>query len=128
MQENDPLAWVAYAEEDFITALSALRAKKPRLVTACFHSQQCAEKYLKALLLSRSISFPKTHDLINLNNLCLQNGIFTGFGDELLADLSGYAVTARYPGEEPTLEEAREAVAVARTVRAFARRWLGLRR
>ncbi len=79
MQENDPLAWAAYAEEDLATAKSALRARKPRLVTACFHSQQCAEKYLKAMLLNRTTNFPKTHDLIHLNNLCRANGILTEF-------------------------------------------------
>lgn len=66
MKENDPLAWAAYAEEDLETAKAALRARKPRLMTACFHSQQCAEKYLKALLLTRTSDFPKTHDLIHL--------------------------------------------------------------
>ncbi len=28
-----------------------------------FHCQQCAEKYLKALLLYRGVAFPRTHDL-----------------------------------------------------------------
>ncbi|MEW6286355.1 MAG: HEPN domain-containing protein [Chloroflexota bacterium] len=126
MQENDPLAWVAYAEEDLAAAQAALRARKQRLVTACFHSQQCAEKYLKALLLSRAADFPKTHDLIHLNNLCRANGILTEFSEALLGALSLHATVSRYPGEEPTLEEAREAMEIAKTVRKFARKWLGI--
>ena len=31
--------------------------------TVCFHAQQCAEKYLKALLVWKGIPFPKTHNL-----------------------------------------------------------------
>lgn len=38
------------------------------------------------------------------------------------------SVDVRYPGEEPSLEEARQAIGIAKTVRAFARRWLGLNR
>jgi hypothetical protein len=34
---------------------------------------------------------------------------------------SDYAVRARYPGDEPTIEEARDAVATARAVRRIAR-------
>jgi HEPN domain-containing protein len=32
----------------------------------CFHAQQCAEKYLKALLEGQIIVFRKTHDLVEL--------------------------------------------------------------
>jgi len=78
-----------------------LRARKPRLMTACFHSQQCAEKYLKALLLTRTNEFPKTHDLIHLNDLCRANGILTEFSEAMLGELSLHAVASRYPGETP---------------------------
>lgn len=43
---NNPRAWVEKAEEDFVLANSALRRKKPLITGACFHAQQCAEKYL----------------------------------------------------------------------------------
>jgi HEPN domain-containing protein len=41
--------WVEYAEEDYLVARSTLRRKKPLTHSACFHAQQCAEKYLKYL-------------------------------------------------------------------------------
>jgi len=125
--QDDSQTWVAYAEEDFATAKSALRAKTPRLLTTCFHSQQCAEKYMKALLLSKSIDFPKTHDLATLDILCNQNGILTGFTPQDLVDLSGHAVHTRYPGEAPTLEDAKESIEIAKAIRKFARARLGLR-
>jgi HEPN domain-containing protein len=41
--------------------------------------------------------------------------------------LSDHAVRTRYPGEEPTVDEAREALRTARAVRRFARQLLGVR-
>jgi HEPN domain-containing protein len=58
----DPLAWVHRAEEDWLLARSALRRKVPLTYGTTFHAQQCTEKYLKALLLSRRQAFPRTHD------------------------------------------------------------------
>ena len=37
--------------------------------TVCFHTQQCVEKYLKALLTYLSIDFPKIHDVGELSAL-----------------------------------------------------------
>lgn len=44
--------WIAKVEEDYRTAERELRVRKaPSHDVVCFHAQQCAEKYLKALLL-----------------------------------------------------------------------------
>jgi HEPN domain-containing protein len=43
--------WIQKAEGDLATAHRELRARKaPNFDAACFHAQQSAEKYLKALL------------------------------------------------------------------------------
>jgi len=125
-EANNPLAWVEKAEEDFALAKSALQRKKPLLTGACFHAQQCAEKYIKALLLSKGADFPKTHDLLMLNNLCSAVGIFLEIAPKLLNTLTDYAVRTRYPGEGPTLEDAKEAMVITKSVRSFARSFLGL--
>lgn len=52
-------AWTERAEEDYLLALSAMRRKSPLTYGATFHSQQCIEKYLKALLISRQVLFPR---------------------------------------------------------------------
>jgi HEPN domain-containing protein len=122
---NDPHAWVEKAEEDFILARSALRRKKPLITGACFHAQQCAEKYLKALLVSKKAGFPMTHDLLLLNNLCSSVGIFLEIDPKLLNALSDFAVRTRYPGEEPALSDAKEAVETTKLIRAFAKKFLG---
>jgi len=43
---------------------------------------------------------------------------------DALERLAAYAVEVRYPGEDPTLDEAREALQIAQAVRRFARRML----
>jgi HEPN domain-containing protein len=101
--------------------LSAVRRKKPLTYVACFHAQQCAEKYLKAILVSRQVAFSRTHDLLLLNNLCEKAGALLGVEARGLNTLSDHAVKVRYPGDDPTPEEAREALAIAKTVRRLAR-------
>lgn len=93
----------------------------------CFHSQQCSEKYLKALLILRDFDFPKTHDLVALDSMCNENGILTGFDQQKLADLTRHAVQTRYPGSQPTPEDAKEALAIAVEIRKFTRTYLGLK-
>lgn len=56
---NDPLAWVSKAEEDYVMARSVMRRKKPFTGIVCFHAQQCAEKYMKGMLVERGVAFPR---------------------------------------------------------------------
>src|SRR6266496_4717720 len=91
---------------------------------AYFHAQQCTEKYMKALLLSRSADFPKTHDLLLLNNLCATNGILLEIDPKHLNTLTDYAVRTRYPGNDPTAADAKEAIELAKLVLNFARKFL----
>lgn len=125
-EANDPLAWVERAEEDFALARSALKRKIPLAYGACFHAQQCAEKYMKSLLISKGADFPKTHDLLMLNNLCSTNGILLEINPKHLNTLSDYAVRTRYPGADPTAEDAKEALELTKLVRKFARKFLGI--
>ena len=119
-------SWIAYAEEDFAAAKALMRRRKPFLSAACFHAQQSAEKYLKALLIVKDFDFPKTHDLPTLDTMCNTNGIVTGLVLQDPVDLTEYAVRKRYPGNQPTPAEAKEAIEIAKSVRRFARVFLGL--
>ena len=123
---NDAGAWAASAEEDFVLARTALQRKQPLVSGACFHAQQCAEKYMKALLISKGADFPKTHDLLMLNNLCTMTGILLEIDPKQLNTLTDYAVRTRYPGEGPSAEDAREAIELAKLVRRFSKKFLGL--
>ena len=121
-------SWIASAEEDLAASKILLRDKKPILFGVCFHAQQCAEKYIKALLIFKEVDFPKTHDLVTLNTLCHQAGIFTGFDPQQLTELSRHAVQTRYPGTQPTREEAEDALKITASIRRFARAFLGQKR
>ena len=123
---TDPLAWTIRAEEDYALAQSALRRKKPLTYGAAFHAQQCAEKYLKALLVARGQEFPKTHDLAALSDLCTQNGVLIPVDQDALQRLTAYAVQVRYPGEAPSADEAHLSLKTAQTVRRFARKLLDI--
>ena len=125
---NELKSWIAHAEDDYGAATALIRDRKPRLYSACFHAQQCVEKYMKILLIYKDHDFPKVHDLNTLNELCNSAGIFIGVGDSVLELLSGYAVGTRYPGNEPTLEETKEAIKIAKAIRQFARTYLGLKK
>ncbi len=124
---HNPLEWVAKAEEDYKLAISALRRKQPLTYGVSFHAQQCAEKYLKAMLVARAKPFPKIHDLSKLSDLCEQAGILVPVSRDLLEPLSDFAVTARYPGGAPSIEEAREGLETAKAVRKFARKFLNVK-
>ena len=120
-------SWIAHAEDDFESAKTLIRRKKPLLYSVCFHAQQCAEKYMKALLILRDESFPKTHDLNTLDELCIKAGIIIGIDKLALQLLSNYAVTIRYPGDEPSIKDAKIAIEIATDIRRFARKFLGLK-
>lgn len=47
-------AWVRKAESDLKVARDELATLEPATDAVCFHCQQCAEKYLKAYLISIS--------------------------------------------------------------------------
>jgi HEPN domain-containing protein len=119
--------WVGKAEEDYAAALHLGRKRKsPVPSIVCFHCQQCAEKYLKALLVEADIRFPKTHDLLALLKLLTPVAPFLVSFRETLEPLNDYAVEFRYPSESATREEARTALVSCRAIRRKIRRSLGL--
>ena len=119
--------WLNKAEGDFATAQRELRARKtPNYDAACFHAQQCIEKYLKARLQEAVIPFGKTHNLVVLLDLLLP---LEPNWKSLRPDvqvLSLFAVEIRYPGTSADKATAREMVETCRKLRALVRTSLGL--
>lgn len=112
--------WLELAQDDLeFASRPPVSAKDyPRL---CFYAQQAAEKAIKAVLVSRDISFPFVHNIERVLSLVppqvevppeVQDG----------AALTAYAVDFRYvPQPEPPGEgDWREAVAIAGAVVAWA--------
>ena len=118
--------WVAKAENDLRNAQhTLLMGADCPFDTVCFHAQQCVEKYLKALLCSRAIDFPKIHDVGELIELLppdLRPPVAV-LDQEKLTD---HATVTRYPGDwEPLLRsDAEEAVAIALRIRESVRKHL----
>ncbi len=111
------LEWIEKAEGDFRTAVRELRARKlPNYDAACFHAQQCAEKYMKAFLQEKRLPVDKTHDLIRLLGL-MPMAINLQAMQPQLALLSASAVEFRYPGEKASHEDAKESVETCISVR-----------
>jgi HEPN domain-containing protein len=120
--------WLTKAEDNFISALAlARRRNRPVYDVVCNQCQQCAEKYLKALLVRHDKTFPKTHDLTQLKNLIAAFEPDIKLIIEPLRVLDPYAIDVRYPGLQTTADDAREAVAAMKTIRKFIRAKLGLR-
>ena len=119
--------WIEMAEGDWIMAQRAYRPRKnPVYDAACFHCQQCVEKYLKAELNEAGMFINKTHDLVDLLN---QVSVFEPSQTSLhpQADfLTDFAIQSRYPGWRATKAQAKQALKDCREVRRVIRTAFGL--
>ena len=62
--------WLKKADADLRVSKELLNLnEEPWIIT--FHAQQAIEKYLKAYLVYRQVRFKKTHDILELLNLCI---------------------------------------------------------
>lgn len=112
----DTEAWFLKVSLDLRSAQVDAAADPPILEDILFHAQQAAEKAMKGFLTWHQQPFGKTHDLRQLARACraldptLESVLATAI------PLTSYAWTFRYPGhpENPTSDEAQEALAVAR--------------
>jgi HEPN domain-containing protein len=97
--KRETAQWVRKAERDWEVAHRLAGDDPPPRDIVCFHCQQAAEKYLKALLQESGLVVPKTHELADIIDL-LQPGNATLTRLRRQADsLTQYAVDYRYPGE-----------------------------
>ena len=119
--------WVKKAEGDFATAQREFAVKvEPNYDAVCFHSQQAAEKFLKARLQESDIAFARIHDLtVLLDNVVSIEPTWENLRPQLHS-LTAYAVEYRYPGESSGKSEAEEALEGCKTVRQAVRTSLGL--
>jgi HEPN domain-containing protein len=118
--------WAAFANEDLRLAKHGLKLEKqtPNRLIA-YHAQQCAEKYLKAYLVYHMIDFPYTHNIARLLELCPDR---RGWDNALVEaeELTPFAITTRYPGEDEsvTKAEAKKAISIAQRVAKTIRTYL----
>ena len=114
--------WFEKADQDLDMARRALGPEKPLPGMACYHAQQCAEKYLKGYLIAHSVPFRFVHDLVYLTQLCVAREPAFETLMSAAEILGEYGTTVRYPmegSEDPDVETAKEAIRLAEQVAAL---------
>jgi HEPN domain-containing protein len=123
--KHDFAIWLRLAQDDLASAKALLEEKIYSQV--CFHSQQAAEKMLKAFLKSQGATPPKIHNLLELLQMCMEKD------DDFIAlepgceYLSRFYIVTRYPEALPgslaqglpDLKEAKKALECAKEIVAF---------
>jgi HEPN domain-containing protein/predicted nucleotidyltransferase len=106
------------AEEEL--DMATLLYEHERYQGACYHSQQCVEKGLKALVLEKGKRPGRIHDIVELLNEVTKLGWDTGLSLEEAVFLNSI-YKGRYPTEEgllpygrPSREDAEKALSAAR--------------
>jgi HEPN domain-containing protein len=113
--------WISKAEGDYAVARREIEVDGGNHDAVCFHSQQMAEKYLKAFLFKNRVDFPKIHNLIELLELCLTIDESLEEKREFLDRLEDYAVLYRYPGASADQSDAKIAFRDAENIRVIMR-------
>ena len=118
MSEELVNEWIVKAEEDYRT-IEELYNKSPSdfANTICFHAQQCAEKYLKALLTRSGIEPPWIHTLETLLDLIISKIPELEEYRVMLVQLTPYATEYRYPGKVVNQQDAKDCVNIIRKFR-----------
>ena len=121
-QEKNYQEWLRKADDDELNARSILKHRDGTPTVVCFLSQQMAEKYLKGLLIFYNQTFPKIHDLLELETLLLK--ITPDIKERMHQDLkllNRYYIETRYPGDYPEFfwHDAEEAFEAAQKIKNF---------
>jgi HEPN domain-containing protein len=115
------------AGRDWQTVEILLRAPESPITSVCFHAQQYLEKIMKAVLVSNSVIFRRTHDLGELAGLLVKQGIAPPVPTDQppvptdqLSRLNPFAVIMRYEDVEIVVIESGE----VQQILEHARDWL----
>lgn len=109
------------AAEDETAARELLPLPRVTDAIVAFHAQQAVEKALKAVLASRQVEFPFTHDLAALEELCANRGIDIPSELAEVDRLTPYAARTRYGAADPATVDRDSALALASAALAWAR-------
>ncbi len=122
----ETMEWVTKADADLDTAKREVAVvEAPNYDAVSFHAQQCAEKYLKAVMVEAGMRVPRIHDLEALINQL--SGPYPDLERILryARILSAMAVEVRYPGMTADEDDAAESLKAARAICEVVRVILG---
>lgn len=114
--------WFMKADNDLKVGRDELMSDNPVTDAICFHMQQCVEKYLKGYLVFYGKEIERTHNISRILRECMDLDVsFSAIDNPDVDRLTLYATELRYPDDfyMPSLDEAREAIRQAETVRGF---------
>ncbi|MEM1513152.1 MAG: HEPN domain-containing protein [Candidatus Jordarchaeales archaeon] len=92
---RDVFDWFEEAREELETAEQLFRLG--RYAHSCFHSQQAAEKALKALIIHLKRVVHRSHDLVELYEEVREELALGDVVERRLPELSAYYTQSRYP-------------------------------
>ncbi len=123
--------WFKFAQEDLIVAKSALDEEVYNQV--CFHSQQGVEKTLKGFLKRKNKNIPRSHNLKELLEMCIDTDAeFKIFKNQCIS-LDRYYIFTRYPDAVPGAlsegmpveDDAKEALSALKNIIDFVKDKIG---
>ena len=113
--------WLYQAEHDLESSEFLLTSAKPLLDIAIYHTQQCAEKSLKAYLSYKEQELEKTHNLkMLIENCSVIDPAFQSLFDDCI-DLNPFATLYRYPEGDlmPSKETVIKAISTSKRILNF---------
>lgn len=128
MNPENPHDWFLKAERDLGLAHHAHKQGLDYPDLICYHCQQAAEKFLKAIVIYKGIPLRKTHDLEVLLDILAPAELSVGVEFyEHARKINDYGVMIRYPDPsgDPTEADVAEALITAAFFRTFAAGALG---
>lgn len=116
--------WLIKADHDLKIGKGELTTENPATDAICFHMQQCVEKYLKGFLVFHGKEIERTHNISRILRECIDIDLsFSEMDTPAVNRLTLYATELRYPDDfyMPSIDETREAIQQAETIRMFVR-------
>src|SRR6056297_4204755 len=103
--------WMKFAKSD-LQATMAIITEENLSTVAAFHTQQCIEKSLKALLELNNKKIPRTHDLIKLLKKIEEEkiNIDMKISEEVLDQINQVYIDTRYPADFGLLPEGKPSI------------------
>lgn len=87
--------WLKYSKENLHSAIILLESE---LFNPCLQNiQQSVEKALKAIIIEKSLSFKKTHSILELKYMLSNDGINIDLPDEECEFLDSVYLPSKYP-------------------------------
>lgn len=120
MQKHEE--WLLLAQADLKAAIKLIEGEDALVGPAVFHTQQCAEKALKAYLTYKEQPLKKTHDLAVLVRFCQQFDIDFAQLISNATDLNPYLSESRYPDDGymiPDLTTVKKSIKQAQSILEF---------